>query len=207
MQEKVDGGASVEEAVLAVVKETWTAHKRVVFDGDNYSEDWHAEAERRGLPNLTSTPDALPVLEDPGVEAIFEKFNVLNKREIESRVEVFAEQYATKVNIEGETCEQIARTMLLPAAIRYLNEVKAAGLEPLAGSLTEMIEELLFAIDKLNAANNEHPNESALGEAVYARDAVLPAMDAVREAADKLEQVVADDLWPLPKYSEILFVK
>ncbi|MDX6609748.1 MAG: glutamine synthetase, partial [Solirubrobacterales bacterium] len=92
MQEKVDGGASVEEAVLAVVKETWTAHKRVVFDGDNYSEDWHAEAERRGLPNLTSTPDALPMLEDPGVEAIFEKFNVLNRREIESRVEVFAEQ-------------------------------------------------------------------------------------------------------------------
>jgi glutamine synthetase len=207
VREKVDAGASVEEAVLAVVKDTWTAHKRVVFDGDNYSDEWHAEAEQRGLPNLRSTPDALPVLEEPGVEAIFEKFGVLNKREIESRLEVFAEQYATKVNIEGETCEQIARTMILPAAIRYLNEVKAAGLDQLGGSLTELIEELLFAIDKLNAANNEHPNESALGEAVYARDAVLPAMDAVREAADKLEQIVADDLWPLPKYSEILFVK
>ncbi len=207
MQEKVDGGASVEEAVLAVVKDTWAEHKRIVFSGDNYAEEWHAEAEQRGLPNLKTTPDALPALEDPGATAIFEKYGVLNQREIESRVEVMAEQYATKLNIEGETCEHMARTMILPAAIRYLNEVKAAGVESLAGSLIELISELVAAIDTLEAANNEHPNESALDEAVYVRDRVAPAMEAVREAADKLEDVVADDLWPLPKYSEILFVK
>jgi glutamine synthetase len=207
LRERVDGGASVEEAVLAVVKDTWSAHKRVVFGGDNYSEEWHAEAEQRGLPNLKTTPDALPALTDPAVEEIFGRFNVLTARELESRQEVMAEQYATKVNIEGETCEHIARTMILPAAVRYLNELKAAGLEQLSASLTEMIQELVFALDKLEAANEEHPNDSALGEAVYVRDAVLPAMEAVREAADKLEQVVADDLWPLPKYSEILFVK
>jgi glutamine synthetase len=207
VKEKVDGGSSLEEAVLETVKVTWGEHKRIVFDGDGYSEEWHAEAEQRGLPNLRTTPDALPALTDPKVEEIFEKYSVLTARELESRQEVMAEQYTTKVNIEGETCEHIARTMLLPAAVRHLTELKAAGVEDLVGETEELIKEFVFAIRKLESANEQHPDATVLEATEYARDAVLPAMEAVREVADKLENVVADDLWPLPKYSEILFVK
>src|ERR687888_294829 len=118
---KVHGGASLEEAVLAVVKDAWSANKRIVFDGDNYSEDWHAEAERRGLANLKQTPDALPWLLEDQTVTLFSNYGVLTQRELESRFEVFAEQYATKINIEAETAASIARTMILPAALEYLD--------------------------------------------------------------------------------------
>ena len=107
---------SMEEAVLATVKATWTEHKRVVFDGDGYSDEWHAEAEQRGLPNLRTTPDALPALLDQASRASSRSSTCSPQRELESRYEVLAEQYTTKVNIEGETAEHIARTMILPAA-------------------------------------------------------------------------------------------
>jgi glutamine synthetase len=206
-QEKIDAGKSVEEAVLETVKATWSAHKRVVFSGDNYSEEWHAEAEQRGLPNLRTTPDALPALIDPGVEAIFEKFDVLTARELESRFEVLAEQYTTSINIEGETAEAIARTMILPAATRHLAQLRAAGVESLVSETEELVKELVFAIGKLEGANEGHPDAEVLESARYVRDQVLPAMEGVRDVADRLEGIVADDLWPLPKYSEILFVK
>ena len=109
-----------------VVRESWRENKQVVFGGDNYSEEWHAEAEKRGLYNLRSTPDALPWLVDKGTVALFKKYGVLSKRELESRHEVFLEQYAVKLNIEGETAASIARTMILPAAVRYLNELRAS---------------------------------------------------------------------------------
>ena len=132
---------------------------------------------------------------------------MLSHRELESRYEVMAEQYTTKVNIEGETAEHIARTMLLPAALRHLAVLRAAGIEGLLGDFSALIEEFVAAIAALEAANEGHPDGDALAAASYVKDAVLPAMDAVREVADKLEGIVADDLWPLPKYSEILFVK
>ncbi len=212
VEEGMGGGQSLEEAILAVVKKTWSEHKRVVFAGDNYSDDWHAEAERRGLPNLRTTPDALPALVDPGVEAIFERYDVLSARELEARYEVLAEQYTTKVNIEGETTEHMARTMIVPAVVQHLVRLNAAGaggaLDTLRTEAGEGLEELVFAVDKLVEANEGHPADvEVLGAAEYVRDAVLPAMEGVREVADRLEQVVADDLWPLPKYSEILFVK
>ena len=114
-----DGG-SLEDAIVSVIKDAWTDHKRVVFDGDNYSEDWHAEAESRGLANLRQTPDALPWLVEPSTVEVFERYEVLSERELESRYEVFLEQYTTTINIEGETAAAIARTMLLPAAIKWL---------------------------------------------------------------------------------------
>jgi glutamine synthetase len=179
-----------------------------VFDGDNYTEEWHAEAESRGLPNLRTTPDALPALIDPGVEAIFEKFSVLSSTELEARAEVLAEQYTTNVNIEGETAEMIARTMLLPAAVRHLAALKAAGVEELVTETEGLVTEFVAAIRALTAANEGHPeDDEGIDLAVWVRDNVIPAMEAVREVADQLEMVVADDLWPLPKYSEILFVK
>ena len=132
---------------------------------------------------------------------------MLSERELESRFEVFVEQYATKLNIEAETAASIARTMLLPAAVRHLAELKAAGHEALVAETEGLVDEFYDAILALEKANDEHPAEEGLELAKYMRDTVIPAMDAVREVADKLERIVADDLWPLPKYSEMLFIK
>ena len=202
-------GANLEKAVTSVVKDVWAANKQVVFDGDNYSEEWHAEAKRRGLANLRTTPDALPYLLDKQTLAMFKKYKVLSKRELESRYEVFTEQYATTVNIESETASAIARTMLLPAAVRHNNELLASGMEELVGEFAPVVRELHFALLSLEDANLEanHPHGSAQKEALYMRDRVLTAMEDVREVADRLEKLVADDLWPLPKYSEMLFIK
>jgi glutamine synthetase len=202
-------GTTLEKAVTKVVKEAWSENKQVVFDGDGYSEAWHKEAEKRGLENLRTTPDALPWLVDKQTVAAFKKYKVLSKRELESRLEVFTEQYAVKLNIESETAAQIARTMLLPAAVRYLNELKATGLDELVEEVEPLVKEFQFAIVKLEDANlsDNQPDSSAMKWATYMRDTVILAMEDVREVADRLEKLVADDLWPLPKYSEMLFIK
>jgi glutamine synthetase len=200
---------NLEKALARVVKESYGANKRIVFDGDNYSPEWHAEAKKRGLYNLRSTPDALPWLVDKGTVALFKKYKVLSKRELESRHEVFLEQYATKINIESETAAAIARTEILPAAVRHLNELKAADLQELIGEVEPLIKELHFAILKLEDVNlkENQDDKTPVKWAAYMHDRVIPAMDDVRDVADRLEGLVADDLWPLPKYSEMLFIK
>ncbi|MFI4994024.1 MAG: glutamine synthetase III [Solirubrobacterales bacterium] len=200
---------TLEKAVTKVVKDVWSANKQIVFDGDGYSEAWHKEAEKRGLANLRTTPDALPWLVEKQTVAAFKKYKVLSKRELDSRYEVFTEQYAVTINIESETAAAIARTMILPAAIRYLNELQATGLEELAGEIEPLIKELHFALRGLEDANlkDNQPDSSAQKWALYMRDTVIPAMEDVRDVSDRLEKLVADDLWPLPKYSEMLFIK
>jgi len=202
-------GATLEKAVTSVVKEAWSANKRIVFDGDNYTEEWHKEAKKRGLANLRTTPDALPWLVEKSTVALFKKYKVLSKRELDARYEVFTEQYAVNINIESETETAIARTMLLPAAVRYLNELQDSGLEDLVGEVEPLVKELHFALLKLEDANldENHPDDSPQKWALYIRDTVIPAMKDVRDVADRLEKLVADDLWPLPKYSEMLFIK
>jgi glutamine synthetase len=202
-------GATLEKALMKVVKESWSANKQVVFDGNNYAEAWHEEAEGRGLANLRTTPDALPWLIEKPTVAAFRKYKVLSKRELEARYEVSMEQYAVNVNIESETAATIARTMILPAAVRYLNELELSGLEELTEELEPLVKELHYAIIKLEDANlkENQPDATAQGWATYMRDDVIPAMEDVRDVADRLERLVADDLWPLPKYSEMLFIK
>ncbi|HEU4658062.1 MAG TPA: glutamine synthetase III [Capillimicrobium sp.] len=207
LQALLDGGASVNDAVLQIVKEVYAANKRVCFDGDGYSEEWHAEAERRGLVNLPTTPDALPWLTHEQTVRAFENYSVLSHRELEARQEVLYEQYVVKLNIEGETLAQMARTQIIPAVSRHLAELKAAGNKTLIEETDELLTELVFAVQKLESANEIHEDDTIEQEAKYMRDVVIPAMDAVREVSDKLERIVADDLWPLPKYWEMLFIK
>jgi glutamine synthetase len=196
-------------AVSAVVKDVWEANKQVVFGGDNYSDEWHAEAEQRGLANLRTTPDALPWLVNKQTIKAFESYNVLSARELEARYEVFVEQYATKLNIEAETAAHIGRTMILPAAVRHLIEVQASGIEALAAEVEPLVSELHSALVALETANlkENQPDDEPLKWAKHMRDTVIPAMARVREVSDRLEGIVADDLWPLPKYSEMLFIK
>ena len=204
----VNGGSSLSDAVLAAVRKTWAENQQIVFGGDNYSEEWHAEAAARGLMNLRTTPDALPwLVADQTVEA-FEQYAVLSERELHARYEVLCEQYATKINIEAETAADIARTQIVPAAVRHLAMLREGGTEALIGEATEMLSELVFAVQALEGVNEAHPEtEDVMVEAEYVRDTVIPAMDAVRDIADRLERVVADDLWSLPKYWEMLFIK
>ena len=207
LEAQLKGGATLERAILAIVKDSYAKHSRIVFAGDGYSEEWHAEAARRGLANLRSTTEALPWLVEDATVKLFEKHKVLSKRELEARYEVASEQYTTTVNIEAETAASIARTLVLPAALRHLALVKEAGVERLVAETQELVESLVAAICELERANSSHPHVEGLEHAKYMRDTVLPAMGAVREVADKLERIIADDLWPLPKYSEMLFIK
>jgi glutamine synthetase len=200
-------GGDVAEGVTEVVKEAYTANKQIIFDGDNYDEAWHTEAEKRGLKNLRNTPDALPeILADSTVE-LFGNYNVLSNRELESRYEVWLEQYIIKANIEAETADSIARTMILPAALRYLALGDESGISAVTEETTPLVDDLVAAIKELDEANQYPEGIEGMDLAVYARDKQVAAMTRVREAADKLEKVVADDLWPLPKYSEMLFIR
>jgi glutamine synthetase len=201
--------ANLEKALAKVVRDSYAANKRIIFDGDNYAPEWHEEAEKRGLFNLRSTPEALPWLVDKGTVSLFKKYGVLSKRELESREEVFLEQYAVKLNIEAETAASIARTQVLPATVRYLNELRMAGLDELIEEIEPVVKELHFALRALEDANlkDNQDDSSPIKWANYMRDHVVPAMEDVREVADRLEGLIPDDLWPLPKYSEMLFIK
>jgi glutamine synthetase len=200
-------GKKRDEAVLEVVKGIWKKHKRIVFDGDGYADAWSKEAEKRGLANLRTTPDALPWFVEKATIRLFERYDVLSERELESRFEVAVEQYSTKLNIEAETAASIARTMILPAAARYLAELKASGISTASTELKTLTDDFVKKLKQLEKVNAAHPSVEGLEHAKYMRDRVIPAMDATRAVADRLERVVADDLWPLPKYSEMLFIK
>jgi glutamine synthetase len=196
-----------------------TESKKVIFNGDNYSEEWHKEAERRGLPNLRNTVDALPIITRKDSIELFGKYKVYSERELQSRYTILAENYVKTINIEGQLTSMMARTMILPAALRYQGEVavavnatKSAGVDngaqlELLKSLTATVSDFQAAIASLEKALHHQAEGDVYAHAQYARDKVLPAMTAVRIVGDKLETVVADDLWPLPTYREMLFIK
>jgi glutamine synthetase len=208
LEDALEAGTELEAALRPILQRSYAANKQVVFGGDNYSDEWHTEAAKRGLLNLRATPDALPYLLTDDTVTVFSNYGVLSKRELESRYEVFLEQYTTKINIEAETAATIAKTMLLPASARHLSMLLSAQLGELAADSEALISTLVERIGTLENANLAiNQPEDSLAHAEYMRDTTIPAMGGVREAADALEKVVADDLWPLPKYSEILFVK
>lgn len=204
---------AVSAALKNAVKDAWP----VVFNGDGYSEEWHAEAEKRGLPNIRTTPDALTAITNKTTVALLKKYKVLTKRELESREETYLEQYILNLNVESRLTRRIAKTMIFPAAIRYQSELaktcadlKAVGYDFDTDTLdhvTKLVKRLQDAIVALEEAMAKDSHRSTLAHAKHSCDTVKPAMDAVREVADALEMVVADDLWPLPTYQEMLFIK
>jgi glutamine synthetase len=206
LEAKLADGAGVDEALIAVVKDVYSANRQIVFGGDNYAEEWYTEAAERGLENLSSTPDALPWFVHEQTVHVMSTYGVLSERELESRYEVAVEQYATRINIEAETAASIARTMLLPAAIRHLNELLVSERQGLIDEVAPLVGDFHQAIVALEKANDD-PGLEGMELAHHMRDTVVAAMTEVRTIADRLERLVADDLWPLPKYSEILFIK
>jgi glutamine synthetase len=212
----VAGGQEFNEAVQDLLTEIVTEHGAVIFNGNGYSEEWQVEAEQRGLKNLRTTVDALPELVSPEALELFEKYAVFNDREMHSRYEIGLEHYLLTVGVEANLTLEIGATTILPAALRYQTELaqnvaalKAAGVEADTATLTSVSEPIAALRSGLavltDALAHEH-DEDPLVAATYARDVVLPAMAAVRSAADTLEGLVADDLWPLPTYQEMLYI-
>jgi glutamine synthetase len=216
LEKAVADGEDFDMAVQKLLTDVITAHGAVVFNGDGYSENWQTEAAERGLPNLKTTLDALPELITPEALGLFENYKVFNDKEMHSRYEVGLEQYALTISVEAKLSLELGSTVILPAAMRYQTEVaqnvatlKAAGVEPSTALLEEVsapIAELANALADLRKALYDQSASSAFAEAEHARDELLPAMEAVRAAADILEGTVADDLWPLPTYQEMLYI-
>jgi glutamine synthetase len=217
LETAIAGGKKLNAAIQDVLSEIITQHGAIIFDGNGYSAEWHAEAEKRGLPNYKTAVDALPVLEQKDVIALFDKYKVLSPREVHSRYEIQLEIYNKTVNVEANLTTKIAETTILPAALRYqqalaenATAVKAAGFTAdttMLKTVTDLIGKLQAGLVGLKSAVGHHGGEGVLAEAKHFGNAVLPAMLKVREAADGLEAVVDDSLWPLPTFQEILFIK
>ena len=220
LEKSVAAGKDLNAEVQALLPKLIAEAKPVIFNGDGYSAEWHAEAARRGLPNRKSTLDSLPDLISPKSVALFGKYGVLSERELHSRHEIHLENYKKTITIEAQLTIQIAQRMIIPAAIRYQSEVagslaalKAAGVSvpkaqsDLLGELCSTLADIQTRTATLVKAAEDHHGGDSLSHAKHAHEAIIPAMDAVREAGDKLEAIVADDLWPLPTYQEMLFIK
>ena len=218
--EKTSAAADFECAAAAWVKQTLNDHRRVIFNGNGYSEAWESEAERRGLPNRKCTPDAMIALKDPKNIALMEEFGVLTKTELFSRYEVEMEHYSKIINIEARTMLKIASKQLIPAATAYMGEVantaaaKAAAVEGISikaeskvlKALSHYTDEMSDAADELKEVTDKVSaleDESAKAHAFH--DEVLPVMARLRAAADVAEELVDEEYWPLPCYSRMLF--
>jgi glutamine synthetase len=203
----------VEKLLQKIISE----HKAVIFNGNGYSAEWHAEAAKRGLPNLKATPEALDVLVAPKNIALFEKYGVLSDREMRSRYEIYLDRYCKDINSEGQAALQIAKTMILPAGYRYQGELvdiatklKGMGQAPHIGTLdklTKLVGAFEGRIEALEKTLGHHGGGDLRAEVKHFHDDVIPAMAALREVADQIENILPDDLWPLPTYREMLFIK
>ena len=218
--DELEGAEDFTSAAIALVKRTIRDHRRVIFNGNGYSAEWEAEAEKRGLPNKKNTPAALPALIDPKNIKLMEDFGVLTKVEMESRYEVEMEHYSKIINIEALTMLEMARKQLLPAINAYMSEVANTAASKLAVSeaisvrsetktlqkLSKDADDMSDAIDTLQAAvDSAKALEDESKKAVAFHDDVIPAMDALRAAADDAETICGEDYWPLPSYSKMLY--
>jgi glutamine synthetase len=201
----VSGGKKLNAAIQDLLSEIVKENGSVIFNGNGYTDEWHAEAEKRGLPNLKTTVDALPVLDKPETVSVFDKYEILNPRELHSRYEIYLEQYIKTIAVEQKLVTKMAKTIILPTALRYQKELTGSP-SKLAKTVTDLTSELESGIAALESAAG-HAGANAFEEAKHLRDKVLPAMLAVRKTVDALEDVVADDLWPLPSYQEMLFIR
>jgi glutamine synthetase len=214
----VASGKKIEEAAWALLPKVVKQHKRIIFNGNNYSDEWQKDAKKRGLLNLRNTVDALPELVGAPVIKAFEKQKVLNARELHAREEIAFEIYNKTVNIEAQLMVLIANRYILPAALEYQKEVgqavvaaKGAGApskegKTLAKTLAKQIDALKGTSTQLAKAL-EHNGHSASKHAKYFRDKVIPVMEKLRDAGDALELNVPHERWPLPTYREMLFIK
>lgn len=209
-----------DEAVHDLIKQYATEHQRIIFNGNGYSDEWVAEAERRGLPNISSMVEAIPTIVTEKAVHMFEKFGVYTKAELESRAEVMYEAYSKAINIEAKAMIDIAGKQIIPAVIKYttalagsINAVKKASenadfstQEELLIESSDLLSDTKIALAKLEDAV-AGAADVAEGKTLahYYLEQVRPAMDALRAPVDKLEMIVDKDMWPMPSYGDLLF--
>jgi glutamine synthetase len=212
-------GKSIEAAAKELLRKVIKENKRIIFNGNGYSAEWEKEAGKRGLLNLKNTVDALPQLISKEVVSTFEKYKILNERELHARYEIMLEQYNKTLNVEGQLMVLMANRYIVPSGLEYQKQVaqsvaavKSAGGKSVEGkkildSVTKLTDRLKANSDKLETLLSHEGNGSAEKHAKYFRDAVIPAMNKVREAADELECIIPHEMWPLATYREMLFIK
>ncbi|HEY7476052.1 MAG TPA: glutamine synthetase III [Vicinamibacterales bacterium] len=218
LESAVKSKKSLDQAVKALLPKMIKENKRIIFNGNNYADAWRKDAGKRGLLNHTNTVDALPELTKSEVVKIFEKYKVLNARELHARFEVAVETYVKTVNVEAQLMVLMANRYILPAVLKYQKDVaeSVAAVKNAGGSakearrvldrITALVDDLRQRTDRLADALDAHAS-SAEKHAKYMRDTIVPAMTALRETGDQIELVVPHELWPLPTYREMLFIK
>lgn len=217
---ELESASDFDEAVHDIIKRLFTAHRRIIFNGNGYSEEWVKEAKRRGLSNLPSMIDAIPALVSEDSIKLFEEFEVFTRTELESRVEIEYEAYSKAINIEAKTMIDIAGKSIIPAVIRYTTrladsiiKLKSAisVIEPYAQNailieVNEHLKESKVALENLkNYMDNATEITDVTAHAKYMYEVVVPAMEALRKPIDTLEMIVDKDLWPMPSYGDLLF--
>lgn len=218
LESRMKAGEDLNTAAQGVLKEIMDKHRNVIFGGNGYSPEWHKMAvEERGLANLRTTADALPVLRADYIEELFTRMGVLTPVELESRFDVYAEQYLLAIEVEAKLVVSMAKTIIYPAAVRYLSELSSAisnaaaiGIEinkESAQTVSNLIKLMMDSVAKLSEAIAKHDFDSIEEHMQHSAQTIRPLMDKLREYADTLEGEVADNFWPLPTYQEMLFVK
>jgi glutamine synthetase len=219
LEKATKAGKKLDAAVAELLPKVIKENKQIIFNGNNYSKEWEKEAGKRGLQNLTNTVDALPQLVTKEVVAVFAKYKILNERELHARYEIMVETYNKTVNVEGQLMVLMANRYILPAAFEYQTHigqsvaaVKAAGGKSVEGkktldTLVKLTDELKRRTEKLAKALDHESNGSAEKHAKHFRDAVVPAMEGLRETGDQLELMIPHGTWPLATYREMLFIK
>jgi len=193
LEAAVADGQEFNVALQSLLAEVITKHKRILFNGDGYTDEWLADAAARGMPNLVNTEEALEVLDSQSTKDVFAKYGVLSNEELASRYNIYKEAYETVIEIEAHTAADIAKTMIIPAAVTAVQQyAEVPAVASLAAAMSSLLEQLVAGVAVLDAAE---------GPA-----AQIKAMDEVRAAADALEQIVPYELWPLPSYAEMIFI-
>ena len=214
----IEAAEDRDMAIHDLIERYFMEHEKIVFDGNGYSEEWVKEAERRGLPNLKTMVDAIPALTTEKAVALFEKFGVFTRAELESRAEIQYETYAKVINIEAKSMIDIASKQLIPAVIKYTKEladtviaVKNCGVdasvqEDILKETTVLLAEAKAALAKLIALDAEGATkEPGEEQAKFFNKEVVPAMEALRKPVDELEMIVDKNMWPMPSYGDLLF--
>ena len=220
--DRLEGCSDLSAKVHEIIRDIMHDHKRIIFNGNNYSSEWVEEASRRGLPNIDNSVDAFDAFIAPKTVELFERFGVLSRRELEARYDIHHEGYVSTINIEAMTMIEMAKRQILPAIIKYnrfvaesLNELKTTGLDLDTSLEAEMLRSVTEAGStfRANLTRLEKSVEEAHSEvfatpkehSVFYRDRVIPAMDALREVSDKLETLLGKEYWPLPTYTDLMF--
>ena len=218
LETELSAGVNLNKAILTVLKEVMDKHGAVIFGGDNYSEEWHKMAvEERGLLNIPTTADALPHIKSESIRDLFEKTGVLTPVELESRFEVYSEQYILSIEVEAKLVISMAKTMIYPAAVEYLSQLTSTisslnGLgisleKSTAQKVADLSNSMMASVAKLETAIAKEDFASTEEHMQYCAGTIRSLMDEVREHADSLEGEIANSCWPLPSYQEMLFIK